>query len=59
MDNKYHIPKRKKPETKLETLQHQIEELVERRDQEKDLAAKKSLNAEIMRLFAQYERLKL
>ena len=59
MDNKYQIPKPKKPETKIEHLQHQIEELVKRRDQEKDLAAKKTLNAEIMRLFAQYERLKL
>ena len=59
MDNKYQIPKPKKPETKIEHLQQQIEELVKRRDQEKDLAAKKILNAEIMRLFAQYERAKL
>jgi len=59
MDNKYQIPKSKKPETKIEILQHQIEELVKRRDREKDLAAKKTINAEITRLFAQYERLKL
>lgn len=59
MDNKYQIPKSKKPETKSEILQHEIEELVKRRDRETDLAAKQKLNAEITRLFAQYERLKL
>ncbi len=59
MDNKYQISKSKKPETKAEVLQHQIEELVKRRDQEKHLAAKQTINAEITRLFAQYERLKL
>lgn len=37
----------------------QIEELVRQRDAERDAAAKQSLNAEITRLFAQYERLKL
>ena len=59
MYDKYQISKSKKPETKLEVIQHQIEELVKRRDQTKDLAEKKTLNAEINRLFAQYERLKL
>lgn len=59
MDNKYQIPKSKKPETKTEILAYQIEELVKRRDQEKNLAAKQTLNAEITKLFAQYERLKL
>lgn len=59
MDNKYQIPKSKKPETKAEILQHEIEELVKRRDRESDLAAKQKLNAEITKLFAQYERLKL
>jgi hypothetical protein len=59
MDNKYQIPKSKKPETKIELLQHEIEQLVKRRDQTKDLAEKKTLNAEITKLFAQYERLKL
>ncbi len=58
MDDKFNISKRK-PETKIEILQAKIEELVKVRDQEKDLAAKKKLNAEIMTLFAQYERLKL
>lgn len=58
MDDKFNISKRK-PETKLEILQEKIEELVKIRDQEKNLAAKKKLNAEIMTLFAQYERLKL
>lgn len=59
MDDKYQIPRSKKPETKIEILQHQIEELVKRRDRETNLAEKQKLNAEITRLFAQYERLKL
>ena len=59
MDDKYQIPKTKEPETKIEHLQQQIEELVKRRDQEKNLAAKQTINAEITKLFAQYERLKL
>ena len=59
MDNKYQIPKSKKPETKVEFLAQQIEELVKCRDQEKNLAAKQRINAEITKLFAQYERLKL
>ena len=59
MDDKYQINKSKKPETKQEILQHQIEELVKRRDKESDAAAKKSINEEITKLFAQYQRLKL
>lgn len=59
MDDKYQISKSKKPETKAEVLQHQIEELVKRRDNETSLAAKQTINAEITKLFAQYERLKL
>jgi len=59
MDDKYQISKSKKPETKIEILQHQIEELVKRRDVEKNLSAKQVINAEITKLFAQYERLKL
>ncbi|MGQ0541075.1 MAG: hypothetical protein ACT4O9_04390 [Blastocatellia bacterium] len=59
MDDKYNIRKSNKPETKSEVLQHQIEELVRRRDKETSLAAKQAINAEIMKLFAQYERLKL
>ena len=59
MDDKYQISKSRKPETKAEVLQHQIEELVKRRDQETSLAAKQIINAEITKLFAQYERLKL
>ena len=59
MDNKYQIPKNKKPETKQEIIQHQIEELVKRRDMETSAAAKQAINAEITKLFAQYERLKL
>ena len=59
MDNKYQISKSREPETKQEIIQHQIEDLIKRRDNESSLAAKQTINAEIMRLYAQYERLKL
>jgi len=59
MDDKYHIVKNKKPETKQEEIQQQIEELVKRRDKITNLAEKEKLQAEIMRLFAQFERLKI
>ena len=59
MDDKYQISKSKKPETKSEILQEQIEQLVKRRDKETNLAAKQAINAEITKLFAQWERLKL
>lgn len=59
MDNKYQISKSKKPETKQEIIQHQIEELIKQRDNEFNQTAKQAINAEITRLFAQYERLKL
>jgi len=59
MDNKYNVPKPKKPETKLEIIAAQIEELVKQRDRTTDHAAKAKINGEITRLFAQYERAKL
>jgi hypothetical protein len=59
MNNKYQISKSKEPETKQEIIQHQIEELVKRRDKESNIAAKQAINAEITKLFAQYQRLKL
>jgi hypothetical protein len=59
MDDKYQISKPKKPETKTEILQQKIEELVKLRDAETSLAAKQKINAEITKLFAQYERAKL
>ena len=59
MDDKYNISKSKKPETKVEILAAKIEELVKQRDSETGLAAKQAINAEITKLFAQYERLKL
>jgi len=59
MDNKYQINKSKEPETKQEMIQHQIEELIKRRDKESDLKAKQAINAEITKLFAQYQRLNL
>jgi hypothetical protein len=59
MKDKYQIPKKKKPETKQEMLEQEIEELVKRRDATSSLAEKQKLNAEITKLFAQYQRAKL
>ncbi len=59
MDNKYQISKSKEPETKQEIIQYQIEELVKQRDKESNLAAKQTINAQITKLFAQYQRLNL
>jgi len=59
MDDKYQISKSREPETKQEIIQHKIEELVKRRDKETDLRAKQVINAEITKLFAQYQRLNL
>jgi hypothetical protein len=60
MDDKYNLPKRpRKPETKQEIIQHEIEELIKRRDKTSSLAEKQTINAEITKLFAQYERLKI
>ncbi len=59
MDDKYQVSKPKKPETKSEILAARIEELVKQRDRTPNLAAKQTINAEITKLFAQYERLKL
>jgi hypothetical protein len=42
-----------------EALQHKIKALVKGRDKESNSAAKQAINAEITKLFAQYERLKL
>ncbi len=59
MDNKYQIPKARKPETKQERVQHEIEQLIAKRDMESNPAAVQKINAEISTLFSQYERLKL
>ena len=59
MDDKYQISKSKKPETKQEIIQQKIEELIKQRDNESDLKAKQIINAEITKLFAQYQRLNL
>ena len=59
MDDKYNVRKSKKPETKQEMIQQQIEELIKRRDSLTNLAEKQKINAEITKLFAQYERLKI
>ena len=59
MNNKYQISKSRAPETKQEIIQHKIEELIKRRDKESNPALKDAINAEITKLFARYERLKL
>ena len=59
MESKYNVPKKRKPVTKQEQIQEQIEELVKRRDNTPNAAEKQKLQAKIMALFAQYERLKL
>ena len=59
MDDKYYVRKSREPETKQEVIQHQIEELVKRRDKMTNLAEKQAIQKDIMMLFAQYERLKL
>ena len=59
MDDKYNVRKPKKPETKQEAIQQQIEELVKRRDRITNAAEKENIQKEIMTLFAKWERLKL
>lgn len=59
MDDKYNVRKSREPETKQEKIQHQIEELVKRRDSITNLAEKQKIQAEITKLFAEWQRLKL
>lgn len=59
IDDKYHIVKNQKPETKQEEIQYRIEELVKLRDKLTVRVEKEKIQSEIMRLFAQFERLKL
>lgn len=59
MDDKYNVSKPKKPETKQELIQQEIEQLIARRDRISNAAEKQGIQKEIMKLFAQYERLKL
>ena len=59
MDDKYNVGKPKKPETKTEILAEKIEELVKQRDAAGTLVETQKLNAEITKLFAQYERSKI
>lgn len=58
--DKYNIPKTPaKPETKLDQLDAEIRDLVRRRDSTNNAPEKQKLNAEITKLFAQYQRLKI
>ena len=59
MDDTYQINKPQKPQNRTEELQLQIEDLVKLRDRSNSLAEKQKLNAEITKLFAQYERSKI
>jgi hypothetical protein len=59
MDDKYNLRKSREPETKQEKIQHQIEELVKRRDSITNLAEKQKIQAEITKLFAEWQRLKI
>ena len=59
MDDKYNVRKPGKPATKQEEIQQQIEELVKRRDRTPNAAEKQKIQAEIVTLLAQYQRLKL
>ena len=59
MDDKYQISKPQKPQNRTEELQLQIEDLVKVRDRSSNLAEKHKLNAEITKLFAQYQRSKI
>jgi len=59
-DDKYNIPsKATKLENKLDQLDAEIRELVRLRDATSNTAEKQRLNAEITKLFAQYQRLKI
>jgi hypothetical protein len=57
MDDKYNVRKSREPETKQEVIQREIEELIKRRDRTPSVAEKQAIQKEIMKLFAQYERL--
>jgi len=59
MESKYNVPKKKKPETKQEQIQVEIEELVKRRDRVSNPREKQAIQKDIMALYAQWERLKL
>ena len=59
MQSKYNVPKKKKPESKQEQIQDEIEALVKRRDRISNAAEKQKIQKEIMTLYAQWERLKL
>ncbi|HYJ92298.1 MAG TPA: hypothetical protein VEV84_13390 [Pyrinomonadaceae bacterium] len=59
IDDKYNVRKSRKPETKQEEIQQRIENLIKRRDSISSKAEKQAIQKEIMKLFAQYERLKL
>jgi len=59
-DDIYNIPKQPRiPLSKQDALAAEIEELVRRRDASSNAAEKQRLNAEITKLFAQYQRLKI
>ncbi|MFL6373470.1 MAG: hypothetical protein ACJ73D_02275 [Pyrinomonadaceae bacterium] len=58
-DDKYNITKPGKPANRQEELDAEIRALVARRDASNNAAEKQKLNAEITKLFAEYQRLKI
>jgi hypothetical protein len=58
-DDKYNVTKAQKPANRQEQLDAEIRELVRRRDASNNSAEKQKLNAEITKLFAEYQRLKI
>ncbi|MBV9242628.1 MAG: hypothetical protein JO314_11530 [Acidobacteria bacterium] len=55
----YNVPKAKKPANRQEQLDAEIRELVKQRDATSNAGEKHRLNAEITKLFAEYQRLKI
>ena len=58
-DDKYNVPKSNKPSNRQDQLDAEIRELVRQRDATSNAAEKQRLNAQITRLFAEYQRLKI
>jgi hypothetical protein len=59
VESKYNVPKKKKPETKQDQIELQIQDLIKRRDRISNPTERQALQKEIMSLYAQWERLKL
>jgi hypothetical protein len=58
-DDKYHVPTPKKSANRQDQLDAEIRELVRQRDATSNATEKQRLNAQITKLFAEYQRLKI